>query len=87
MNTKLVDSIVQLIDALPPKEQKLLHEKIERKQNWQETKERILKRGQAIWERQGDDFYDAIDEVFHQMREERSQELFEACSRKQEVKR
>ncbi|MDB9519712.1 hypothetical protein PN466_22470 [Roseofilum reptotaenium CS-1145] len=87
MNTKLVDSIVQLIDALPPKEQKLLHEKIERKQNWQETKERILKRGQAIRERQGDDFYDAIDEVFHQMREERSQELFEACSRKQEVKR
>lgn len=87
MNTKLVDAILQLIDALPPKEQKLLHEKIERKQNWQQTKERILKRGKAIGKRQRDNFYDAIDEVFHQMREERSQELFEACSRKQEVKR
>lgn len=86
MNTKLVDSIIQLIDALTPEEQNFLHEKIDYKRNWQVTKERILKRSKAIWERQGDTFSDSIDQVFHQMREERSQELFEACSLEQKMK-
>jgi len=46
------------------------------------TYEYKISGGKAIGKRQRDNFYDAIDEVFHQMREERSQELFEACSLK-----
>ncbi len=41
---------------------------------------RILKRSQAIFERRGGKPFDpSIDEIIHQMREERNQQLMEAC--------
>ncbi|MEC4895928.1 MAG: hypothetical protein SAL07_24635 [Oscillatoria sp. PMC 1051.18] len=79
MNTQLVNSLVQLIQSLPTAERELLQKKLDKKLNWQTIKMRIIQRGEAIQERLANLGDDAIDEVFSQMREERSIELLQAC--------
>lgn len=50
------------------------------KSDWETIRFRILKRSQAIFKRRGGKLFDpSIDEIIHQMREEHTQQLMEAC--------
>ncbi len=42
MNTKLVESLVQIIQSLTPEEQALLSSKLKFKNNWQEEYQKLL---------------------------------------------
>ena len=80
MNVPLVDSLVQVILALSPEERTLLEEKLHRKTNWRETLERIDKlQAQIKADRGGKPLDLPVDEIIHQMREERTEELMRAC--------
>lgn len=80
MNIQLVESLVEIINSLSTEERQLLEEKLTHKSDWETIRFRILKRSQAIYERRGGKPFDpSIDEIIHQMREERNQQLMEAC--------
>ena len=80
MNLPLVESLVQVILALSPEERTLLEEKLHRKTNWRETLERIDEhRAAAHTERGGKPLALPVDEIIHQMRAERTEELMRAC--------
>ncbi len=86
MNRPLVESLVQVILSLSPEERALLEEKLERKTNWQETLQQIDKhRAAAHAERGGKPIDPPIDEIIHQMREERTEQMMQACFPKSEV--
>ncbi|MDJ1169202.1 hypothetical protein PMG71_07175 [Roseofilum sp. BLCC_M154] len=81
MNTKLVDAILQLIDALPPEDKATVIKKVEKPEDWQTTLDQIMEHRKAIHDRRKSKAFDpSIDDVFAEMREDRSQELLEACS-------
>jgi hypothetical protein len=76
-NVFLVESLVQVILSLSQKERELLEEKLNRKKNWQETLKQIREHKAAIHaEREGKQ--PPIDEIIHQMREERTEQLMQA---------
>ena len=82
MNVPLVESLVQVILALPPEERTLLEERLHRQTNWQATleRERIDEhRAAAHTERGGKPLDLPVDEIIHQMRAERTEELMRAC--------
>ena len=80
MNTKLVESLVQVINSLSEEEKKLLDEKLKPKSNWEETLERIEARRKTIHARTGGKpFEPSVTEIIHQMREERDEQLMQAC--------
>ena len=86
MNVPLVESLVQVILALSPEERTLLEEKLHRKTNWRETLEQIDEhRAAAYKERGGKPLELPVDEIIHQMREERTEELMRACFPKSEA--
>jgi hypothetical protein len=79
MNTQLVDTLVQIIQSLSQEERVLLDEKL-KKPNWRETLERIEKLRSQISVRRGAKPFDPpIEEIIHQMREERDQQILSAC--------
>jgi len=76
MNIQLVESLANAIKALSPEERELLNQKLTYQWNWQNLRSRILANAQAIQQRRnGQTFEPDIDEIIHQMREERDQEL------------
>ena len=80
MNTKLVESLVQVINSLSSEEKKLLDEKLKPESNWEETLERIEARRKKIHARTGGKpFKPSVTEIIHQMREERDEQLMQAC--------
>lgn len=80
MNTKLVESLVQVINSLSKEEKKLLNEKLKPESNWEETLERIEARRKKIHARTGGKpFEPSVTEIIHQMREERDEQLMQAC--------
>ncbi|MBC6478603.1 MAG: hypothetical protein GDA56_13315 [Hormoscilla sp. GM7CHS1pb] len=79
MNVPLVESLVQVILSLSKEERELLEEKLNRKKNWRETLKKIREHKAAIHaERGGKPFNPSIDEIIHQMREERTEQLMQA---------
>lgn len=81
MNTKLVESLAQIIQSLAPEEQALLEERLkattqkERQQSYQELnelRERIFAR------RDGQPLSPEPDEIIWQMREERTAEIMQS---------
>lgn len=81
MNTQLVKTLAQIIQTLSEEERILLESELHSQQDWETTKKRILERNQKICQqREGKSLEPSIDEIFYQMREERSQELMQACS-------
>ena len=79
MNTQLVDTFAQIINALTPEEKALLEEKTTSNKN-QEAYQKMLEVREKIVERRGDKPLDIdVSEMIYQMREERSQELMDAC--------
>ena len=80
MNTKLVESLVQVINSLSEEEKKLLDEKLKPQSDWEETLERIEARRKKIHARtDGKPFEPSVTEIIHQMREERDEQLMQAC--------
>jgi uncharacterized protein YpbB len=73
MNIQLVESLANAIKALSPEEPELLNQKLTYQSNWQNLRSRILANAQAIQQRRsGQPFESDIDEIVHQMREERA---------------
>ncbi|MBD2614303.1 MAG: hypothetical protein FWK04_24365 [Nostoc sp. GBBB01] len=72
MNIQLVESLVNAIKALSPEERELLNQKLTYQSNWQNLRSRILANAQAIGQRRsGNPLEPNIDEIIHQIREER----------------
>ncbi|QHU99956.1 hypothetical protein [Synechocystis sp. CACIAM 05] len=84
MNTQLVESLVQIIQSLSPEEQQLLQASLEQKNsNWQEVLGKIEANRQKIYaSRQGKPFDISMDEIVEEMREERTQDILQACFEK-----
>ncbi|WP_107668032.1 hypothetical protein [Cyanothece sp. BG0011] len=79
MNTQLVDTLAKIINALTLEEKALLEEKITSNKN-QEAYQKMLEVREKILERRGGKPLDMdVSEMIYQMREERSQELMDAC--------
>ena len=80
MNTQLVESLVQVINSLSEEERNLLEEKLHHKSDWEATLERIEARRKKIHARTGGKpFKPSVTEIIHQMREERDEQLMQAC--------
>ncbi|WP_019503190.1 hypothetical protein [Pleurocapsa sp. PCC 7319] len=80
MNTKLVESLVQVINSLSEEEKKLLEEKLKPQSDWEKQRNRIIARAKKIYARRGGKpFKPSVTEIIHQMREERDEQLMQAC--------
>lgn len=80
MNVPLVESLMQVILALPPEERTLLEERLHRQTNWRETLQQIDNlQAQIKADRGGKPLDLPVDEIIHQMREERTEELMRNC--------
>lgn len=89
MNRLLVESLIQVIDALPEEDRAFLEEKLEEKKHeredfmssdWQKIRARILKRGKESSLRRGGKPLDPPpEEIIRQLREERIEQLMQAC--------
>jgi CHASE3 domain sensor protein len=80
MNTKLVESLVQVINSLSSEEKKLLEEKLQHQADWEKQRNRIIERAKKIHARRGGKpFKPSVTEIIHQMREERDEQLMQAC--------
>ena len=80
MNTKLVESLVQVINSLSEEEKNLLQEKLQPESNWEQQRSRIMNRAKKIHARRGGKpFEPSVTEIIHQMREERDEQLMQAC--------
>ena len=87
MNTKLVESLVEVINSLSEEEKNLLQEKLQRKSDWEKQRSRIIARAQKIHARRGGKpFKPSVTEIIHQMREERDEQLMQACFPEREEK-
>ncbi|MEA5512316.1 hypothetical protein VB715_21315 [Crocosphaera sp. UHCC 0190] len=79
MNTQLVDTLAQIINALTPEEKALLEEKTTSNKN-KEAYQKMVEVREKILEKRGGKPLDMdVSEMIYQMREERSQELMDAC--------
>lgn len=87
MNVPLVESLVQVILSLSPEERALLEERLHRKTNWRETLERIDElQAQIRADRGGKPLNLPVDEIIHQMREDRTEQMMRACFPESEEK-
>jgi CHASE3 domain sensor protein len=85
MNIQLVESLANAIKALSTEERELLNQKITHQSNWQNLRTKILADAQAVQQRHhGQVFEPNIDQIIHQMREERDEELLSGLSHSQE---
>ena len=84
MNTKLVESLVQIIESLPSGERQVLEERLNRKKSWEETKQQLAQlHAQIAARRDGkplDISTEDIAEDIRQMREERTEQIIAAIS-------
>lgn len=79
MNTKLVESLAQIIQSLSPEEMALLEDKLYHKHNSQEEYRKLLDLRTKVYARRGDRPLDPPpEEIIHQMREERTEQLIQA---------
>lgn len=80
MNTQLVESLVQVINSLSEEEKKLLEEKLQPESDWEKQRSRIIERAKKISDRnQGKPLSPSVTEIIHQMRNERDEQLMQAC--------
>ena len=72
MNTKLVESLVQIIQSLTPEEQALLSTKLKLKNNWQEEYQKLLQLRARVFTCHGEKPFDPpLDEYIQITRDER----------------
>lgn len=78
MNTKLIESLVQIIQSLRGEEQQLITQRLNRKQQWEDTKSRLRSLQSQIYHEHGQTSLDLVENAIHQGREERDTELMDA---------
>ncbi|NEU77059.1 hypothetical protein PI95_032315 [Hassallia byssoidea VB512170] len=79
MNINLVNSLFQVIQSLSQEERALLQEKMKKQEDWQTLRKQIVKLGEEInTYRQEKPFCPPVDEIIHQLREERDEQM-SAC--------
>jgi hypothetical protein len=80
MNTKLVESLAQIIQSLSAEEQTLLEEKLKRPYEERQAayQQLIELRGKIFARRGGEPLLPEPDEVIWQMREERTTEIMQS---------
>lgn len=81
MNIQLIESLVKIIQSLSPEEQQLLQNQLgnNNNTNWEDVLEEIeSSRRKDCAVRNGKDIELPIEEIIHQMREERDQQLLKA---------
>lgn len=74
MNTKLVQSLAQIITSLSVEERILLDVELKGQNNWENDIEKIEKHRQAIYKKKNISLV-SVDDIFEKMRTERSQQL------------
>lgn len=80
MNTKLVESLVQVINSLSEEEKELLEQKLKPQSGWKKQRSRIIEKAKKIHARRGGKpFKPSVTEIIHQMRDERDEQLMQAC--------
>jgi hypothetical protein len=80
MNTQLIKTLAQIIKSLSQEERNLLENELKTQDDWETIKQRIVKRTQIRkqeFEKPKSEL--SIDDIFEQMREERSEQLIQAC--------
>ena len=81
MNTKLVESLAQIIQSLAPEEQVLLEERLKAtpRKDRQQSYQDLLELRKKIFARRGDQpLFPEPDEVIWQMREERTAQIMQS---------
>ena len=81
MNTKLVESLAQIIQSLAPEEQSLLEERLKAtpKKDWRQSYEELNELRERIFARRdGQPLSPEPDEIIWQMREERTAEIMQS---------
>jgi hypothetical protein len=79
INTQLVETLAQIINALTLEEKALLKQKMDRP-NWEEEYQKLVGVRERILARRGGNPLDMdVSDMIYQMREERTQQLLEAC--------
>jgi hypothetical protein len=82
MNTKLVESLVQIIESITPEEQTILEEKLQAKKQkptWQENQQKLRELQKKVFERRGGKPLEpSPEEIIHQIREERTEQIMMA---------
>ncbi len=81
MNTKLVESLAQIIQSLAPEEQALLEEKLKAtpQKDWQQSYQQLIELKEKIFARRdGQPLSPEPDEIIWQMREERTTEIMQS---------
>ncbi|WP_026102085.1 hypothetical protein [Geminocystis herdmanii] len=76
MNSQLIKTLAQIIQSLSQEERNLLETELNNKKDWHTIKSRIINRSQIIKQQlaqQNQELF--IDDIFEQMREERSEDL------------
>lgn len=80
MNIQLVESLVKVINSLSEEERNFLREKMQPQSDWGKQRSRIIERAKIISDRnQGKPLSASVTEIIHQMREERDEQLMQAC--------
>ncbi|MBW4475051.1 MAG: hypothetical protein KME45_32425 [Stenomitos rutilans HA7619-LM2] len=81
MNTKLVESLAQIIQSLAPEEQTLLEERLKAtpKKDWRQSYQELNELRERIFARRdGQPLSPEPDEIIWQMREERTAEIMQS---------
>ncbi|KAM3101096.1 hypothetical protein ACKFKF_09790 [Phormidesmis sp. 146-12] len=81
MNTKLVESLAQIIQSLAPEEQTLLEERLKAtpKKDWRQSYQELNELRKRIFARRdGQPLSPEPDEIIWQMREERTAEIMQS---------
>ena len=82
MNTQLVETLVQIVNALTPEEKALLKKKIDRP-SWEEEYQKLVEVREKIFARRGGKPFDPpLDEYIQMTRDERTaeqDELIRTC--------
>mgnify|MGYP003334638680 CR=1 FL=1 len=79
MNTQLVETLAQIINTLTSEEKTLLKQKIDRP-NWEEEYQKLVEVREKIFALRGGKPLDMdVSDMIYQMREERTEQLMEAC--------
>ncbi|MBE9155942.1 hypothetical protein IQ265_03715 [Nodosilinea sp. LEGE 06152] len=81
MNTKLVNSILQVIESLSEAERRLLYTKLDRKAAWKVSQNRLRHLHQRLRQTNGGDMADLpIADLLHQERQQREHILLNSVS-------
>ncbi len=81
MNTKLVDSLLQVIESLSEPERHLLYTKLDRKAAWKASQSRLSYLHERLRQAQAGDIADLpVADLLHQERQQRDQVLLSSVS-------